>query len=443
MAVLKVFPIHNDLAGTIRYILNAETTASDSPKNLFPTSSAGRDRYIGGVNCEAESAFEAFMEIQESFHKENGKICGHHGYLSFKAGDLSDPETAYQIAKNLIEQELGERFQVVFSTHLDKAHLHCHFVINAVSFADGKKYLGNQESLKRLRTALDELCKEHGLSVIEDPKHYGKDTRLYRAEKSGDLTWRDMLAYDIDACLQMSGDLQTFFKKLQGKGYLLKDGKHFAVSPPGFIKNGRRAYIRLRSLKDDDYTLEGIKRRLRENYVASYGVVRGGHRKRVRAKRKLPKYMAIYYRYMYRLGLLKKRPKQLSRYVVKSGQRQAESLSKKIRFMKVHNLYTEEALSAKVSELNTQISVLQKERKKLYNAKYRNEEGDPGEFNELNEKIGELKEQRRLCQSIALRPGNKGSETEVKGKENEKKAVKTRRQQQERRETDGSRSRSS
>jgi hypothetical protein len=31
------------------------------------------------------------------------------------------------------------RFEVVVATHLDKEHIHCHFVINSVSFKDGKR----------------------------------------------------------------------------------------------------------------------------------------------------------------------------------------------------------------------------------------------------------------------------------------------------------------
>ena len=37
----------------------------------------------------------------------------------------------------------GDRFQVVVSTHLNTEHLHNHFVINSVSFKDGKKYYSN------------------------------------------------------------------------------------------------------------------------------------------------------------------------------------------------------------------------------------------------------------------------------------------------------------
>ena len=38
----------------------------------------------------------------------------------------------------LAESLWGERFEVLVATHLDREHLHNHFVVNAVSFSDGK-----------------------------------------------------------------------------------------------------------------------------------------------------------------------------------------------------------------------------------------------------------------------------------------------------------------
>ena len=64
----------------------------------------------------------------------------------------------------------GDRFEVLVSTHLDKAHYHNHFVINSVSFVDGKKYYDNRENYKRMRDLSDSLCQKYRLSVIEHPQ---------------------------------------------------------------------------------------------------------------------------------------------------------------------------------------------------------------------------------------------------------------------------------
>ena len=72
-------------------------------------------------------------------------------------------------------QELwGKRFQVVVSTHLDTGNIHNHFVLNSVSFIDGKRYYDNKATYKKMRDTSDELCKKYKLSVIDKREEKGK-----------------------------------------------------------------------------------------------------------------------------------------------------------------------------------------------------------------------------------------------------------------------------
>jgi Relaxase/Mobilisation nuclease domain. len=58
---------------------------------------------------------------------------------------------------------------VIVATHLDKTHLHSHFVLNSVSFSDGKCYNDCKATYGLLRDTSDHLCGEYGFSVIENP----------------------------------------------------------------------------------------------------------------------------------------------------------------------------------------------------------------------------------------------------------------------------------
>ena len=49
-------------------------------------------------------------------------------------------------------------------------NLHNHFVINSVSYVDGKKYEQRRSQYAEFRAASDKLCREYGLSVVEQPK---------------------------------------------------------------------------------------------------------------------------------------------------------------------------------------------------------------------------------------------------------------------------------
>lgn len=85
-----------------------------------------------------------------------------------------------EIGVKLAETLWGDRFQVLVATHLDKEnHLHNHFVVNSVSFLDGKRYHRTKQDYRRMRRESDRLCKEYALSVIEHPsegksQHYGE-----------------------------------------------------------------------------------------------------------------------------------------------------------------------------------------------------------------------------------------------------------------------------
>lgn len=77
---------------------------------------------------------------------------------------------AHQIGIELAQAIGIDRFEVLVSTHLDKAHIHNHIIINSVSFKDGYRYYDNKESYRKLREKSDQLCRRYGLSVIEEPK---------------------------------------------------------------------------------------------------------------------------------------------------------------------------------------------------------------------------------------------------------------------------------
>lgn len=140
---------------------------------------------VTGINCSADSASEQMSAVKEHFGKPSGNVA-YHAYQSFKPGEIS-PEDCHQIGLELAKKLWGDRYQVLVATHLDKEHLHNHFIINSVSFIDGKKFNDNRSAYRMLRETSDDLCRQYGLSVIEKPR--GKTPRqIYFVEKRGEPT---------------------------------------------------------------------------------------------------------------------------------------------------------------------------------------------------------------------------------------------------------------
>ena len=68
---------------------------------------------------------------------------------SFPKGASVDPVTAHAAALRLAEYFSGH--EVLVCTHVDREHIHSHFVINSVNFDTGKKLHIAKEQLQELR----------------------------------------------------------------------------------------------------------------------------------------------------------------------------------------------------------------------------------------------------------------------------------------------------
>jgi hypothetical protein len=82
--------------------------------------------YVTGINCDLATACEQMGRTKRQYQKQDG-ILAFHGYQAFAPGEAT-PETAHAIGVKLAQELWGDRFEVVVSTHLDKQHLHNHFV---------------------------------------------------------------------------------------------------------------------------------------------------------------------------------------------------------------------------------------------------------------------------------------------------------------------------
>ncbi len=150
-----------ELSDVIRYAVNSEKTQETSSEDGAPL-----HRFVSGINCSPSTARDEMLAVKKRFGKENGTVA-YHGYQSFAPGEATS-ELAHEIGVKLATRLWGDRYQVIVATHLDKEnHLHNHFVLNTVSFADGIKYHRTRKDYHEMQTVSDALCREYGLSVIE------------------------------------------------------------------------------------------------------------------------------------------------------------------------------------------------------------------------------------------------------------------------------------
>lgn len=210
------------------------------------------------MNCSLDTAFAEMQETKRRWSKPGG-VLGYHIIHSYAPGEVT-PEQAHQIGVEFAAALLGSSYEAVISTHLDRAHLHCHIVFNSVSLQDGKKYRSNRKSYyKDVRRISNEISRRHGLSVIE-PTGSGEAYAEWNAEAQGKATIRGIIRKDIDSAIAQAFTFQSFLAVLQKRGYTVKYGanvKHTAIRPQG----GQR-FIRLDSL-GEGYTEAEIREKLK------------------------------------------------------------------------------------------------------------------------------------------------------------------------------------
>ena len=171
MATTKLWHIQGRLKDLVDYVENPVKSGSQGFFNVFsytqnPDKTAD-GQFVTAINCQKDIALQQMILTKQRYGKEDGYIAW-HGYQSFKPGEIT-PEQCHVLGVELARQMWGDRFQIIVTTHLDKEHMHNHFCINSVSFKDGGKYNFSKKELKRLRDTSDRLCREHGLSVVEQP----------------------------------------------------------------------------------------------------------------------------------------------------------------------------------------------------------------------------------------------------------------------------------
>ena len=185
-------------------------------------------RLVSGINCDGENAFKEFMATKKSYGKTDGM--NFYQYVqSFSLEENITPQKAHEVAL-VFAEKAWTGYEVLVATHCDAQHIHSHFVINSVSFENGKKLRQNPNTLKSLRALSDEICRHHNLSTLEP---YNMDgikisTREYRTAVKGQ-SWKFKLMNDIDKAMNISGSKEDFINAMSIMGYSVTwtDGRKY------------------------------------------------------------------------------------------------------------------------------------------------------------------------------------------------------------------------
>ncbi len=254
MPYVKSVSIHSTVKRSIAYILNPDKT-----EDLLYTTSLN-------CMCNAEDAYLAMKTVYEHYSGERfdappplkgkGSVKAIHYIQSFDPKDNITPEQAHRIAKAFARKTFGDDCQIVIATHLDKGHIHSHFIINTYSLT-GEKFNANKTTLNKIKEYSDRVCLAFGIQPYDKSKGKGKTVAYNEWEhKKRGTSWKQQIRLEIDRLIATAKNIDDLLYQLELSGYSVKRGKYISVKAPE-----QQRFVRTKTI-GEDYTEESIASRI-------------------------------------------------------------------------------------------------------------------------------------------------------------------------------------
>ena len=445
MATTKIWKVQKRLDHVINYATNEEKTKNnyseygmdefDSIRQVMTyitnPDKTEKQFYTTGINCEVKDAVKQMQFVKTLYGKEND-ILAFHAYQSFNEGEVT-PEIAHEIGVKLANEMWGDRFQIVVSTHLNTQHLHNHFVINSVSFKDGKKYYSNLTNTALLRKTSDEICEEYGLNVLKEKTcKSGINFENFYKKSMRDSDYYKFAKEDIDYAIKHSYTLKQFQQMLVSMGY----NYYYRAEKLSVRREPYKRNIRVERAFGEEYSLENIKKRILENdYIKQekiilYKVI--GHRRfitrdKLRKKYKPKGIVALYYYYKYLLKLYTRNNIQYKLTPeMRAEVKKMDEYSERIRFLCKYKIETMSDVDNIKEQKNEELQKILNIRNRLYYKRQKldseiEKDGVTKEIINVTSGLTKVRKEIKLCYEIYYKvPKMKEQIKEVDEKEKQK-----------------------
>ena len=254
MAVIKAVSSKAGIGHAIDYVTKKEKT---------------EEKLVSGLHCEPETVKEEMQATKELWGKTDGRTYKHyvqsyhedeeitpetvkeemqatkelwgktdgrtykHYVQSYHEDEEITPEQAHKNAIELAEHtKAWKGHEVLIATHIDKGHIHTHFIVNSVNYENGHKLQWSKHDLKDLKERCNEQSWEQGLHVPEKGKTFAGEVReetvawskdtyqlLKQAEQGKVKSYVQDIALAVLDCKETAISRQTFIRLMNERGY--------------------------------------------------------------------------------------------------------------------------------------------------------------------------------------------------------------------------------
>ena len=217
MAVIKAVSSKAGIGQALDYVTKEEKT---------------EEKLVCGLHCEADTVKDEMQATKELWGKTGGRTYKHF-VQSYHEDEHITPEQAHKNAIELAKYtEAWKGHEVLIATHIDRGHIHSHFIVNSVNYEDGHKLQWSNQDLKDLKERCNEQSREQGLHVPEKGKTFSGEEReetvawnmdtynnLKQAEQGKVKRYVQDIAIAVLDCKETATSRQDFIERMEQRGY--------------------------------------------------------------------------------------------------------------------------------------------------------------------------------------------------------------------------------
>ena len=217
MAVIKAVSSKAGIGQALDYVTKEEKT---------------EDKLVSGLHCEPDTVKDEMQATKELWGKTGGRTYKHFVH-SYHEDEHITPEQAHKNAVELAKgTEAWKGHEVLIATHIDRGHIHSHFIVNSVNYENGHKLQWSKADLQNLKDRCNEQSRQQGLHVPEKGKTFSGEEReetvawnketynlLKQAENGEVKSYVQDTALAVMDCRETATSREDFIDQMKARGY--------------------------------------------------------------------------------------------------------------------------------------------------------------------------------------------------------------------------------
>lgn len=217
MAVIKAVSSKAGIGQALDYVTKEEKT---------------EDKLVSGLHCEPDTVKDEMQATKELWGKTGGRTYKHFVH-SYHEDEHITPKQAHKNAVELAKgTEAWKGHEVLIATHIDRGHIHTHFIVNSVNYENGHKLQWSKADLQNLKDRCNEQSRQQGLHVPEKGKTFSGEEReetvawnketynlLKQAEKGEVKSYVQDTALAVMDCRETATSREDFIDQMKARGY--------------------------------------------------------------------------------------------------------------------------------------------------------------------------------------------------------------------------------